>query len=142
LEVEAPNSLYQCFLKNQTKDELLLMLMYDEDSGERAKCRSTMPQADLELLTLPPRLPTHLGQGKGGPSWRTTEKERGDQVHHYHGEARERMRTDVWPGNLNLNFARIPWNETLNGMTGCRNQVSQLTTEMTPNDYLNIKRHK
>ncbi|KAK1832512.1 hypothetical protein QBC39DRAFT_390506 [Podospora conica] len=26
-----------CFLKNQTKDELLLMLMYDEDAGERAK---------------------------------------------------------------------------------------------------------
>jgi len=68
LEVDTPNPLYQCFLKNQTKDELLLMLMYDEDSGERAKCKSTMPLAESELLTLSPRLPTHLGQGKGDPS--------------------------------------------------------------------------
>jgi hypothetical protein len=49
------------------------------------------------------------------------------------------MRTDVWPGNLNFNFARISWNERLDGMTDCRNQVLQVTTEMTPNDYLNIE---
>ncbi len=28
----------QCFLKDQTVDELLVMLMYDEESGHHAKC--------------------------------------------------------------------------------------------------------